>query len=93
MNIMSRNKRILVYMIILSLLSYWIVNVFTTYDIEQINKIETKIDKKKGKAKELFIEDNIDYYTSPYVVRKNYSVFIIFDSSYLYQQLARPPPC
>ena len=89
MNMRLKYKLILVFMFIISLLFYSIINVFIAFDIDRIDKI----DKKEGKVKEQFIEESIDYYTLPYVVSKNYSVFINFDSSFSHQRLVRPPPC
>ena len=91
MNIMSRCKVILVYMIVISLSFYCIVNDLTAYDIELIDKIETKIEKKERKDKELFFEDSIDY-VPLYVICNINSKFSNLKTSYFYQKLARPPP-
>ena len=100
MKILSRCKVILIYMVIFSLLfcrdvacyilivSYCIVNDFTAYDIEFIDKIE----KKESKDKKLFFEDRVEYVPLCVICKIN-TKFIRLKTSYLYQKLARPPPC
>ena len=93
MKMIPSNKLIIVFTLILSLLFYCIADELSAYYIEYIDKAEMKIDKKEEKVKELFTDDNINYSTLQYVVGENDIIHNSFNSSFIYQRLARPPPC
>ena len=85
-------KQTLIFTLTLSLFFYCIIDELSANIIERFDKIETKIDKKEEKAKELFVKDNIDYHVLPYVVNENDFTLISLNSSFSCQRLARPPP-
>ena len=90
MRLIVSNKVILI--LLFSLLFYISIDDLTADIVKIFDKEEIKIEKKKGKADELIIEDSIDFILF-FVTSESYSNFICFKSSYFYQKLARPPPC
>ena len=93
MNMRLNNKLIFVCILSFSLFFYCIVDELSAYDIKYIDKEETKIDKKEVKAKELLIEESIDDYVLKSVKCTRHSIHNSFNSSFIYQRFARPPPC